>query len=135
MSLVFLDGPHPASGAGDPELPAEFNGTLREWWRCPSTASGPGQEIPYLSGWQEKDCDGLDRSCKALHTIFQDLGPFDGIIGFSQGAAMAHLISHELSEDLRPSWALFLSAVRCPATEVHHRFTTAPTRLRSLHVW
>jgi hypothetical protein len=45
---------------------------LRGWWNYNETAKG----LKY---------DGLDKSFATLETILREQGPFDGILGFSQG--------------------------------------------------
>lgn len=37
-------------------------------------------------------CIGLEKSIKTVTSAFEELGPFDGILGFSQGAAFTALL-------------------------------------------
>ncbi|CAK9174756.1 unnamed protein product [Ilex paraguariensis] len=47
---------------------------------------------PFNSLQYQQQTEGLDLSLAYLKTVFSQAGPFDGILGFSQGAAMAATI-------------------------------------------
>ena len=51
-------------------------------------ANGSFDPLQYL-----QQTDGFDASLAYLKSVFSQKGPFDGILGFSQGAAMAALVS------------------------------------------
>lgn len=50
-------------------------------------------KIPFNSLQYQQQTEGLEKSIEYLKTLFSQVGPFDGILGFSQGAAMAALVS------------------------------------------
>ncbi|XP_051124603.1 rhodanese-like domain-containing protein 6 [Andrographis paniculata] len=50
-------------------------------------------ETPFDSLQYQQQTEGFQKSIEYLKTVFSQLGPFDGILGFSQGAAMAALVS------------------------------------------
>ncbi|KAF8392701.1 hypothetical protein HHK36_023050 [Tetracentron sinense] len=59
----------------------EFNGTRTMNWEM---ADEPFDPLQY-----RQQSDGFDVSLAYLKTVFSQVGPFDGVLGFSQGAAMA----------------------------------------------
>ena len=67
---------------------------LGEWSRprkrsCPSL---PQEEILSFNALEDsKICPGFEASIEAIDEAESTLGPFDGILGFSQGAAMVGL--------------------------------------------
>ena len=64
------------------------------WWRRSTTAEPP----VYL---------GLDTGLEAIARVLTTEGPFDGIIGFSQGAACAALVASLLEPGRRSAFAHF----------------------------
>ena len=101
MEFVLPDAPFRASGPPDPQLAQIFaREDLREWWCCPTAAASSGgededHELPFLTAWNVKDdCRGLGRSVRFLRErVLAEYGPFDGVIGFSQGCAVAHALT------------------------------------------
>ncbi|XWS42313.1 hypothetical protein CRYUN_Cryun16bG0003700 [Craigia yunnanensis] len=109
--LVFVDAPH--------ELPFIYQSCMKSNSSCPpSSEHAPPPEncrrkyawlvAPDFCGKSEADwkiadqpfdplqyqgqIDGFDVSVAYLKKVFSEQGPFDGILGFSQGAAMAALL-------------------------------------------
>jgi len=82
----YVQAPHKATGPADPAIPAEFD--LFEWWGEWEEKSDHG----YLEAWRGPCYDGLQESLAWLTKYITEHGPFDGIVGFSQGAAMAALV-------------------------------------------
>jgi len=39
----------------------------------------------YIEGWKGPRCDGLEASVRAVESYIEEEGPFEGILGFSQG--------------------------------------------------
>ncbi|XP_010267911.1 PREDICTED: rhodanese-like domain-containing protein 6 [Nelumbo nucifera] len=66
----------------------EFNGSggIAVW----KIADEPFNPLQY-----QQQIDGFDVSLTYLKTVFSQLGPFDGVLGFSQGAAIAALLCME----------------------------------------
>ncbi|XP_057493087.1 rhodanese-like domain-containing protein 6 isoform X3 [Actinidia eriantha] len=58
-----------------------FNGKSGADWEM---ADGPFDPLQYM-----QQTDGFDASLAYLKNVFSQAGPFDGMLGFSQGAAMA----------------------------------------------
>jgi acyl carrier protein len=101
LDLVFVNATRPSTGAHDERIPAST--ATFEWW-------GVADE-PYDVAWRKTD--GMEETERALPE-----GPFDGVIGFSQGAALACLVPSK--------WCVCFSAVKPP-----RGFTSRP----SLHVY
>jgi fermentation-respiration switch protein FrsA (DUF1100 family) len=84
-TLVYPSGPlrlNPADVPGfEPSLSAEANDVeVYGWWRRSNTADPP----EYLS---------FDDGMAAMAKVLATEGPFDGVIGFSQGAALAAMLA------------------------------------------
>ena len=91
FEFVFVDAPAPASGPMAPGAPEGVPGY--EWWGVPGG--------PFESAWT----GGFERAEPALAAL-EARGPYDGAIGFSQGAAVAAML------DVR--WLVCFSAVAPP---------------------
>ncbi|KAK9821899.1 hypothetical protein WJX74_010730 [Apatococcus lobatus] len=74
---VFMRAPLPASGPPPSDVAAFFPGPYFEWWNMEKDAEG---RSCYLR-WRE--------SLEAVEEYIQEFGPFDGVIGFSQGSILA----------------------------------------------
>jgi predicted esterase len=78
VELVYVDAPSLSEG--------DFG-----WWHAVSEESSRGGDDSGV-GHARMRYEGWDRTRKALVSIFETQGPFDGIFGFSQGAALAGLL-------------------------------------------
>lgn len=76
--LVFINAPH--------ELIDEDDGQIqRGWWFS--------QSHKYFKADDVSDCDmGLEESFDVVLSTIKSQGPFDGVMGFSQGAALATML-------------------------------------------
>ncbi|TEA28464.1 hypothetical protein DBR06_SOUSAS2010088 [Sousa chinensis] len=90
--LVCLSGPHPVADAAGPEGAGPDPGPCppeeqpRGWWFSK-------QEADVFSALEEPTvCRGLEEALGTVAQALSKLGPFDGILGFSQGAALAALV-------------------------------------------
>ncbi|KCV70200.1 hypothetical protein H696_03658 [Fonticula alba] len=102
--------------------------TLRSWWRMDT------QRLVYHS---------FDETLANLEQVFREQGPFDGVFGFSQGAAMGALLAHLKSKggpdrsglpwlaDLR--FAILVSGFRARDPSLRYLFDT-PVDFPSLHI-
>ena len=81
LEYVFVDAPHAAEGPPDEGIGLYYpNQAYYEWYlKSKSTDT-------YF--------EGLDESIRYIISVLVRDGPFDGIIGFSQGAAMATSLIH-----------------------------------------
>jgi hypothetical protein len=92
VSLSYPTGPLALNPSDVPGFDA--NPTTSEppaayaWWRRSNTAEPP----EYL---------GLEDGLAAVAAVLKDEGPFDGVIGFSQGAALAAMVTSLLEKPAR----------------------------------
>ncbi|GIL60114.1 hypothetical protein Vafri_14749 [Volvox africanus] len=78
VEFVFVDAPHPASGPIPRDVRPYFEGPYYEWF----TAESVGDRVEF-------DEAKMKASERFLMALLAQQGPFDGLIGFSQGAAMS----------------------------------------------
>lgn len=125
--FACVDAPHEASGQSAKEIEtlcANSAGRF-EWWNAREDANGA---VEY---------DGLAEALRAIDSACATASargePFDGVMGFSQGATLAAiaLASKEIGE--RFTFGVFVSGMvsRASATE---RFVWANVRAPTLHV-
>ncbi|XP_015736461.1 esterase OVCA2 isoform X1 [Coturnix japonica] len=122
--LVTLDAPHLVPGCDD-----ETNDDPpRGWW-----FSRPGS---FEASEAADEPAGLEESLRVVATAMEERGPFDGLLGFSQGAALAAMLcSLRARGDPRfpVTFAILVAAFpsRSPA---HQHFYRQPIALPSMHV-
>ena len=91
--FTYPTGPHDAKEEWVAELDAEDAAAAaaagvaaRAWWvKTPSDGAAAAADVEKCEGWEE--------SRKLLEQIRQQKGPFDAVVGFSQGAAAAALLA------------------------------------------
>ena len=77
IDCSFMDGPHPCRGEPDTGIAMVYpNETYFEWYNNTETVHE------------------IEISIQAIIAYMVEHGPYDGILGFSQGAAMATRIAH-----------------------------------------
>jgi len=130
--LVYVDAPHPY-GATDSiraELAVDFGPDLEDlgdqshqrcWWNS-------GEDHTAYAGW--------DRSREYLRQLCAQQGPFDGVLGFSQGAAAAALFVAEQARGEQPlRLAICISGFASRAEEHRALMTEGSIDVPSLHVY
>ncbi|NWH63509.1 OVCA2 Esterase, partial [Geococcyx californianus] len=125
--LVALSAPHAVPGGdgdgGDADDPP------RGWW-----FSRPGA---FEAGEAAAEPAGLEESLSAVAAALAEQGPFDGLLGFSQGAALAAMVCALRARGdprFQPvAFAILVAgfASRAPA---HGHFYREPIALPTLHV-
>lgn len=74
----------------------------------------------------------------AVREAVKDQGPFDGILGFSQGAAFVAMLCSLQEQKLEPAFgfrfAIIVAGFRSACTE-HQKFYNSPIQVPSLHVF
>jgi len=70
-------------------------------------------EVPLDFITKERPFLGLDKTMAAIERVWETEGPFDGILGYSQGAVMAHLLASKRAEPGAPGWLQSLEFVIC----------------------
>ena len=94
-SVEYPDGPFGCTANGEDEVQADADLQRRAWWR------GHSGQTTY-GGWPE--------TRSSLLSLCEE-ERFDGVMGFSQGAAAAAMLCAELADrpELRPKFAVFIS--------------------------
>lgn len=103
FEFLFVNAARPATGPSDPRIPPSV--ATFEWWGVKDT--------PYELAWQS----GFEGFAETVSALSQRV---DGVVGFSQGAAMATLV--------KANWAAFFSAVVPPQEK---RLSDEPPMARS----
>ncbi|CAI5446899.1 unnamed protein product [Caenorhabditis angaria] len=121
----FANAPHTVIGDQNVE-------TSRAWWF--SNAS----QMSFSSREPTEIAVGFEESIETLLDFIQKNGPFDGLMGFSQGASMVHLLlaKAELGQIQLPGirFAMFFSGF-LSLSEKHRDLTeTVINNILSLHV-
>ncbi|KAG2432218.1 hypothetical protein HXX76_009137 [Chlamydomonas incerta] len=91
LELTFVDAPHVASGAIPRDVKPYFEGPYFEWF----TAEAVGDRVEF-------DEAKLEASELYLTRLLEARGPFDGLMGFSQGAVMSSALVALQRSGLRP---------------------------------
>ncbi|GAB9468908.1 Serine hydrolase [Globisporangium polare] len=108
----FLNAPFEADGPTDPVIEKLFGGTapFREWFRVPIIGKrdvGPGSdselntaaEVAKVRGAMDQENDwyleyeGIEEAIAIVGETVSKRGPFDVVVGFSQGAILLTLLS------------------------------------------
>ena len=89
VELVFIDAPSRAAG--------DFG-----WWHAVTTSLAPVVGDPGVDG-PRRHYKGWQRTRDAIVAAFGTHGPFDGVLGFSQGAALAGLLVGLCGSSAQPS--------------------------------
>lgn len=114
-----------ANGASEDQDP-------RGWWFSDPQVRSFSAQQPCV------DSLGLDESVATVREAVRELGPFDGILGFSQGAALvAMLCSLQAQQPEAPlgfRFAVLVAGFRS-ACEAHRGFYDSPLSIPSLHVF
>ncbi|XP_078539746.1 esterase OVCA2 [Lissotriton helveticus] len=103
----------------------------RGWW-----FSNPHEET--FDALEDSDsCQGLEESLKIITKAFLEQGPFDGILGFSQGAALVPMLcalKQQGDERFKFDFAILVAGFKSRST-VHQVFYQKPIGVPSLHVF
>lgn len=123
--LVFIDGPLKVEVDDLPFEPSQelLDTDMRAWWRIDS-------EDPATYG-------NTDVAFEAVKAAVDAEGPFDGVIGFSQGAGLAAVLTKAITQIApnNPAFkiAILYSAFRMQAASAQHWYET-PFTVPTLHV-
>ncbi|XP_075215391.1 esterase OVCA2 isoform X2 [Lycorma delicatula] len=93
--FYFTDAPHVVSIQNAPTAVTGVNADERSWWFT-------SEDNTYQSKLKTNFCIGLEDSLIALKKIVSEEGPFDGILGFSQGAALTAIICGLIGKNALP---------------------------------
>ncbi|OCT91088.1 esterase OVCA2 [Xenopus laevis] len=124
--LVVPD-PDAEPSDGDPNSSQDES---RGWW-----FSNP-QQNSFDAMEESNTCSGLEASLDTVAKAFSELGPFDGILGFSQGAALVAIIC-ALKQHGDPrfhfNFAILVAGFKSRSSE-HTKHYQQPNTVPSLHV-
>ncbi len=82
--FTFVDGTHPSTAAFVAGESADGDrGEKLGWWNVAEPDSRPAISSAYV---------GVEESLEHLESVCKTQGPFDGVLGFSQGATLAALL-------------------------------------------
>ncbi|XVE63140.1 hypothetical protein DITRI_Ditri06bG0176200 [Diplodiscus trichospermus] len=152
--LVFVDAPHElpfvyqscmepqisrASSSGQHAPPPENCRRKYAWLVAPdfggkSEADWKIADQPFDPLQYQGQTDGFDVSLAYLKKVFSEQGPFDGILGFSQGAAMAALLCAQgdrLKDGTDFRFVILCSGFALPFADFEGRSINLP----SLHIF
>ncbi|KAK8722947.1 hypothetical protein OTU49_011965 [Cherax quadricarinatus] len=92
----------------------------------------------YFNAQEESECSkGFEESLKAVEVCFKESGPFDGVLGFSQGAAMLGLLcglQQQGKLTFSFKFAIFASAFRSRSAP-HQCLYSEKITLPTLHIY
>ncbi|XP_070839244.1 esterase OVCA2 [Chaetodon trifascialis] len=141
VELVYVSAPHSVPQASSDEAPEKENGSVpgpggdedpKGWWFS---------DIQARSFSAQQECEaslGLAESVTAVREAVKVQGPFDGILGFSQGAAFVAMLCSLQEQKLEPEFsfrfAILVAGFRSACKE-HQTFYSAPLQIPSLHVF
>ncbi|XP_005314046.2 esterase OVCA2 [Chrysemys picta bellii] len=132
--LVSVSAPHPVPGPaaehGAGRSPEPQDAEPRGWW-----FSRPREET-FDALEEAAACKGLDESLDTVARALAEQGPFDGLLGFSQGAALAALVcALQQRGDARfPfEFAILVAGFKSRAAP-HSSYYREPIAVPSLHV-
>ncbi|XP_035521778.1 esterase OVCA2 [Morone saxatilis] len=139
VELVYLSAPHSVPQSSGEEAPEKENGSGPEgdedskgWWFS---------DIQARSFNAQQQCEeslGLNESVVVVREAVKVQGPFDGILGFSQGAAFVAMLCSLQEQKLEPEFsfrfAILVAGFRS-ACEEHQTFYNTPLQIPSLHVF
>ncbi|XP_061558295.1 LOW QUALITY PROTEIN: esterase OVCA2 [Phycodurus eques] len=134
VDFVYVDAPHlleqaqesagAREGGEDPDR--------RGWW-----FSDPGART-FSAHLRCDESSGLDESVAAVRQAVRRHGPFDGVLGFSQGAALAAVLcalqESQREPDFAFRFAILVAGFRSACAQ-HLSFYSAPLGTASLHVF
>ncbi|TRY68697.1 hypothetical protein TCAL_13189 [Tigriopus californicus] len=122
----FMTAPLKVPSMGQDQ--AESDDGQYGWWF--SQARSEGAEKDWFSSKQYCTCSkGFEESLTSIKALVESHGPFDGILGFSQGAAMLLLLSlmqarGQLSFSFK--FAILVAPFRSRSSQHEHWFLNAP---------
>ncbi|DBA02946.1 TPA: hypothetical protein N0F65_005973 [Lagenidium giganteum] len=133
--FLFLDGTFPASGPAQ-DLVQQFYGAdtqYYEWWDAVK------QPVPAADGSSRYLYTGMERTIDRVLLEVERRGPIDALVGFSQGAGLASILTAHLQQQCAPvPWkaCVCVSGFRPRSDQTEPLFvpTGPPIQLPSIHV-
>ncbi|XP_068600965.1 esterase OVCA2 isoform X2 [Brachionichthys hirsutus] len=135
VELVYVNAPHGvqrAEALEKKDSEAEGDADSRGWWFS---------DIHARSFSAQQRCEeslGIGESVAVVRDALKAHGPFDGVLGFSQGAAFVAMLCSLQEQKLEPEFsfrfAILVAGFRS-ACEEHAVFYSAQLQIPSLHVF
>ncbi|XP_041367617.1 esterase OVCA2-like [Gigantopelta aegis] len=129
--LVFFSAPNVVPPmAGEDGDTADNSEDQRGWWFSRA-------DNYYRAQDETECCKGYEESLQVIKQAFADQGPFDGVLGFSQGAAMLSPICglrEQEPDTFKFDFAIFVAGFKSrqrPHDAIYENIVTIPT----LHVF
>ena len=145
--LVYISAPHVIPTAVQQQQPDDDDEISSEAMALNDDAVAP--VIPEQLGWYfstpsltfnyhdvTDHSTGLEESLEVVNKAFQGLGPFDGILGFSQGATLASILCDLLEKgklSFTFKFAILVSGFKSRLSPHSHFFEVKKT-IPTLHV-
>lgn len=126
--IVYVDAPNSASGPIPEDVSPFFEGPYFEWWNAHKSQDG---------SWSY---DNWDKSLSFIQDVCRLHGPFDGVIGFSQGGAAAALLvamqrsGLALQDQPRFRFCICFAGIRVRDAKLDDCFDHALRGVPSLHI-
>lgn len=141
VELVYMTAPLKVEQGVNGEVPVKENDSVpgpggdedpRGWWFSDTQARS------FSAQQQCEESLGLDESVATVREAVKAQGPFDGVLGFSQGAAFVAMLCSLQEQKVEPEFnfrfAILVAGFRS-ACEEHQNFYSAPLQMPSLHVF
>ncbi|XP_026862296.2 esterase OVCA2 [Electrophorus electricus] len=137
VEFLYINAPHqlpPISNSQEQEKPASAGDEdQRGWWFS---------NVQARSFDARQECEsslGLEESVEAVRVALKDQGPFDGILGFSQGAALVAMLCALQERKLEPifnfRFAVLVAGFLSACAQHQHFYENLNITLPSLHVF
>ncbi|KAI5620003.1 esterase OVCA2 [Silurus asotus] len=115
------------------EKPAGVDGDQRGWWFSDS------QNCTFDARQECESSLGLEQSLEAVRMAVKNLGPFDGILGFSQGAALVAMLCSLQGQKLEATFnfrfAILVAGFRSACAQHQYLYKGVNVMVPSLHVF
>ncbi|XP_026993279.1 esterase OVCA2 [Tachysurus fulvidraco] len=134
--LVYIDAPHAVPTSNDIDLQEKtpsVGDNKSGWWFS---------DVQDHSFDARQECEssfGLEQSLEAVRMAVKNLGPFDGILGFSQGAAFVAMLCSLQEQKLDPifnfRFAILVAGFRSACAQHQYFYKGVNITMPSLHVF
>ncbi|GIY44031.1 hypothetical protein CDAR_262641 [Caerostris darwini] len=131
--LVFINAPHEITTEFCMTDNVEDGATIpkkgRSWWFCDDSND-------FNSRTKCDEAQGFQKSLDVVNEAFKSQGPFDGILGFSQGGALAALICalKENQEFVHDFYFVVIIAGFRSIAKCHQHLFSETLNSKSLHI-
>ncbi|XP_062870433.1 esterase OVCA2 [Trichomycterus rosablanca] len=137
VEFIYMNAPHqiPSSNASQVQENCTkiSDEDQRGWWFS---------DVQAHSFDARQECEsslGLEDSLEAVRTAVKDLGPFHGILGFSQGAALVAMVCALQEQKVEPSFdfsfAVLVAGFRSACAQHQRFYENVEITLPTLHVF